>query len=84
MAEVGGPDARELGRYTKQKALAEVTRLGLRTRRGSRVSPQTFDALLENPLYIGIIDVPEYGVQGKRGDSRRLSTRSSFIACKES
>ena len=56
------------GRYTKQQVLAEVTQLGLRTRRGQNVSPQPFDALLENSLSIGVIDCPEYGVRGKRGD----------------
>ena len=43
------------GRYTKQQVLEEVTRLGLRSRRGLRVSSQTFDAVLENQLYIGVI-----------------------------
>src|SRR6266496_1402001 len=51
-------------RFSKVEVLAEVTSLGLRTRRGAKVSTQTFDAMLENPLYIGIIDVAEYGVQG--------------------
>jgi hypothetical protein len=37
---------------------------------GSKVSSQTFDALLENQLYIGIIDVPEYG------DDRGAATSS--------
>jgi site-specific DNA recombinase len=50
-------------RFTKVEVLAEVTSLGLRTRRGKEVSTQTFDAMLENQLYIGLIDVPEYGVR---------------------
>lgn len=66
------------GRYTKQQVLAEVTRLGLRTRRGSKVSSQTFDALLENQLYIGIIDVPEYGVRSQRGDFEALIDQKLF------
>ena len=39
------------------------------------VSPQTFDALLENPLYIGVIDCPECGVHGRRGDWSRSSQK---------
>jgi site-specific DNA recombinase len=66
------------GHYTKQQVLAEVTRLGLRTRRGLKVSPQTFDTLLENQLYIGIIDVPEYGVRAKRGDFAPLVDEKLF------
>ncbi len=66
------------GRYTKQQVLDEVTRLGLRTRRGGKVSSQTFDAVLENQLYIGIIDCPEYGVQAKRGDFAPLVDEKLF------
>src|SRR5438093_4226777 len=67
------------GRYTKQQVLAEVTRLGLRTRRGLKVSPQTFDGLLENQLYIGIINVPEYGVRSTRGGFDPLIDEKLFF-----
>jgi DNA invertase Pin-like site-specific DNA recombinase len=60
------------GCFTKKEVLAEITRLGLRTRRGLKVSPQAFDVMLENRLYIGILDVPDYGVRGKRGDFEPL------------
>lgn len=66
------------GRYTKQQVLAEMTRLGLTTRRGAKVSGQTFDAVLENQLYIGIIDCPEYGVHSKRGDFEPLIDEKLF------
>jgi DNA invertase Pin-like site-specific DNA recombinase len=66
------------GRYTKQQVLDEVTRLGLRTRRGGKVSSQTFDAVLENQLYIGIIDCPEYGVHAKSGDFAPLIDEKLF------
>ena len=37
------------GRFTKKEVLAEITRLGLCcARRGLKVSPQAFDAMLEN------------------------------------
>jgi hypothetical protein len=45
---------------------------------GSKVSSQTFDALLENQLYIGIIDVPEYGVRSRRGDFEPLIDETLF------
>ncbi len=66
------------GRYTKQQVLEEVTRLGLRSRRGLKVSSQTFDAVLENQLYIGVIDVREYGMQSKRGDFEPLIDEKLF------
>src|SRR5262249_52670897 len=65
-------------RFTKVEVLADLTSLGLRTRRGKEVSTQTFDAMLENPLYIGIIDVPEYGVRGLRGDFDALVSEELF------
>ena len=46
------------GRFTKKEVLAEITRWGRCTRRGLKVSPQAFDAMLENRLHIGILDVP--------------------------
>jgi site-specific DNA recombinase len=66
------------GRFTKKEVLAEITKLGLRTRRGAKVSPQTFDAMLENELYIGVIDVPEYGVEAQRGDFDPLISEELF------
>jgi Recombinase len=66
------------GRFTKKEVLAEITRLGLRTRRGLKVSPQAFDVMLENRLYIGILDVPDYGVHGRRGDFEPLIDEELF------
>lgn len=56
------------GRLTKQELLDDMTRRGLRTRRGLPVSSQAFSTMLCNRLYVGVIDVPGYGVVGKRGD----------------
>jgi hypothetical protein len=56
------------GRFTKQELLDEMTRQGLRTRKGRPVSSQAFATMLQNKLYVGIVDVPGYGVIGKRGD----------------
>jgi hypothetical protein len=68
------------GRFAKKEVLSEITRLGLRTRRGLKVSPQAFDVMLENRLYIGILDVPDYGVHGRRG-ATWTHTNASAIDC---
>ena len=41
------------GGKTKEDVLRTVTALGLRTKAGRDVSPQTFNALLANPVYAG-------------------------------
>ena len=56
------------GRFTKQELLDEMTRQGLKTRKGLPVSSQAFATMLENQLYVGIVNAPGYGVVGKRGD----------------
>ena len=65
------------GRFTKQELLKAVTVLGLRTRRGAPVPPQTLDRMLRNKAYIGQIDVPAYGVS-MRGDFDPLVTDRLF------
>ena len=50
------------GRYTRADVLKRVTALGLRTRRGARLSPQTLHALFRNRLYTGRIVVPSLGI----------------------
>jgi site-specific DNA recombinase len=66
------------GQFNKQELLAEVTRRGLRTRKGLPISSQAFGTLLQNRLYIGIVDVPDYGVCGKRGDFEPLISEDIF------
>ena len=66
------------GQFTKQELLAQITRRGVTTRRGLRLSSQAFATMLENPLYIGIIDVPDYGVRWKRGDFEPLISEEIF------
>ena len=48
--------------------LAEVTRLGLRTHKGREVAKQTLSAALRNPLYIGRINAPSFGMKDVQGD----------------
>ncbi len=50
------------GRLTKVEALAELNDLGLRTRKGSRLRPQSFGNMLKNALYMGRIVKPEWDI----------------------
>src|SRR2546428_9642341 len=47
------------GRFTKQEVLARVTEVGLRTRRGLALSPQSFGQMMRNSIYIGRIVIPD-------------------------
>jgi DNA invertase Pin-like site-specific DNA recombinase len=47
----------------KAEALRTITALG-RTRRGNKLSPQTFNELLKKSIYCGRIDVWDKGVRG--------------------
>ena len=44
------------GRFTKQELLDEMTRRGLKTRKGLPVSSQAFSTMLQNKLYMGIVN----------------------------
>jgi site-specific DNA recombinase len=43
------------GKYKKTEALKVVTDAGLRTRKGKKLSPQTFEAMLKKPIYCGYV-----------------------------
>ena len=65
------------GRFTKEEVLDTVTRLGLRTRKGLGLNPQSFGRMLANRLYAGFVDVPEFGVL-RRGDFDPLVSEDTF------
>ena len=65
------------GRFTKHEVRKAVIALGLKTRRGQPVPSQTFDGMLRNRIYIGQIDVADYGVS-TRGDFEPLVTEKVF------
>jgi len=65
------------GRFTKEEVLDTVTRLGLRTRSGLMLNPQSFGRMLTNRLYAGCIDLPEFGVS-RRGDFEPLVSEETF------
>jgi hypothetical protein len=66
------------GRFTKEQLLKQVRTWGLTNRRGRPLTSQAIGVLLRNQLYAGIVDVPEYGVRGKRGDFEPLTPRNCF------
>ena len=65
------------GRFAKEQVLDKVTRLGLRTRTGRTLNPQSFGRMLTNRLYAGFIHAPEFGVS-RRGDFDPLVSEETF------
>jgi site-specific DNA recombinase len=65
------------GLHSKQQVLETVTRLGLTTKAGKRVSPQTFCQLLRKPIYTGILAVPAWGVR-QASNAPSLVSRDTF------
>jgi site-specific DNA recombinase len=65
------------GRFTKEEVRKAVIALGLKTRRGQPVPSQTFDSLLRNRVYVGQVDVADYGVS-TRGDFEPLVSEKVF------
>ena len=61
-------------RYTKEQLLTQTRAWGLTNRRGRPLTSQAIGVLLRNQLYAGIVDVPEYGVRGKRGEQAPMMT----------
>jgi site-specific DNA recombinase len=66
------------GQYTKEELLKRTRTWGLTNRRGKPLTSQAIGMLLRNQLYAGIVDVPEYGVCGKRGDFEALISEDLF------
>jgi hypothetical protein len=66
------------GRYTKEQLLKRARRWGLTNRRGKPLTSQAVGVLLRNQLYAGMVDVPDYGVRGKRGDFEPLVSEDLF------
>jgi len=66
------------GRHSKEQLLKQTSAWGLTNRRGRPLTSQAIGMLLRNQLYAGIVDVPEYGVRGKRGDFDPLITEELF------
>jgi DNA invertase Pin-like site-specific DNA recombinase len=65
------------GRMSRPEVLAEVTSLGLVTRRGKAMSPQSFGEMLSSPLYMGRIISPKLEFDGP-GDFEALVSPELF------
>jgi site-specific DNA recombinase len=65
------------GNYTKQEVIARATEAGLRSRKGLRVSPQSFGQMLRNPIYVGRVESPDYGISAQ-GDFEPLVDEATF------
>jgi hypothetical protein len=66
------------GDLTKAEILRKLTAMGLRTRRGKPLTAQAFQALLRNPIYAGIISVPNWEIEGIKGDFHPLISLQTF------
>lgn len=51
------------GLHSKQAVLRRLNQEGLRTWRGKRVSPQTWDRMQEHPLYAGRVRMDAWGIE---------------------
>lgn len=50
------------GNYERIEVLKKVTARGLRTRKGKKLSPQTFSKILTNPIYAGRVSIPKWEI----------------------
>jgi site-specific DNA recombinase len=66
------------GRYTVAQVLRSVTASGLVTRNGRPLTPQTFGALLRNPIYAGSFSAKSFGLNTVRGDFEPLVSEVLF------
>jgi hypothetical protein len=67
------------GQYTKQEVISRATEAGLRSRKGLTLSPQSFGQMMRNPIYVGKVESPDYGVSVK-ATSNRSSMRPRSTA----
>lgn len=65
------------GLYTKRQVLKTITDEGLRTRKGKKLSPQSLDQMLHNPIYAGWLVVPKRG-ERTRGNFEPLVSQATF------
>lgn len=65
------------GKYTKQEVIARATDAGLRSRKGLRLSPQSFGQMMRNPIYVGRVESSDYGVS-TQGDFEPLVEEATF------
>ena len=66
------------GSRTAAEALRILTALGFSTRKGRPLTPQTFGALLKNPIYAGFVNAPGLDIRDVRGDFAPLVKEELF------
>ena len=67
------------GHYSKQEVIARATEAGLRSRKGLKLSPQSFGQMMRNPIFAGKVESPDYGVSTK-GNFEPLVDEATSIA----
>ena len=65
------------GNYSKAEVLKKVNALGLTTRNGRPMPMQTFQKLLENPIYAGWVVIPKWDMR-VQGTFEPLVTQRTF------
>jgi DNA invertase Pin-like site-specific DNA recombinase len=65
------------GLYTRNQVLAEVTKLGLRTLKGNKMTSQNFAKTLVNEFYIGWLNIPKWGKR-RRGNFPAIVDEDTF------
>jgi site-specific DNA recombinase len=66
------------GQYTKQEVIARATAAGLRSRKALALSPQSFGQMMRNPIYVGKVESPDYGVS-VQGDFEPLVDEATVL-----
>ena len=66
------------GQYSKQEVIARATEAGLRSRKGLKLSPQSFGLMMRNPIYVGKVESPDYGVWRAAEESNRPGATYSW------
>jgi site-specific DNA recombinase len=70
------------GRFDQDQVLRRITAEGLRTRRGKKLSKQTFSALLRKPIYAGRISLSCWDID-KVGDFAPIVSENVFCQVQE-
>lgn len=65
------------GLHTKRQVLKIITEEGLRTRKGKKLSAQSLDQMLHNPIYAGWLVVPKRA-EKTRGNFEPLVSQETF------
>jgi site-specific DNA recombinase len=67
------------GQYTKQEVIARATQAGLRSRKGLRLSPQSFGQMMRNPIYVGRVESRTTASRHRATSSRWLTRPRSTV-----